>query len=264
MAWFLSLEASQSQNPGANQSTVSATLYLNWNNGSAYANYDQEFYIVVGGVSTGWLSAPRSVNWPNQTNSGRVGLWTHSPTFTHDINGVRGPVGTYGYFDGDGGFGPGDIDVNGPTFAAIDYVRLPSAPSSVSAVATGTTVVVTAGEASTPGPAISNYWVSFASSSNGGATFSSWSSESTMTSRAFTYTLTPGLTYKFRVRAENGDGYGGFTESATLFLTAGGKRWTGSDWALTVAQAKRFDGTVWDDIEIAKRYTEAGTWVNLS
>jgi hypothetical protein len=263
MAWFLSLESSQSQNPGANQSTVSATLYLNWNNGSAYASYDQEFYIVVGGVSTGWLAAPRNVNWPNQTNSGRVGLWTHSPTFTHDINGYRGAVGTYGYFDGDGGFGPGDIDVTGTTYAAIDYVRLPSAPSSVSAVATGPTVVVSAGEASTPGPTITGYFVSFASSSNGGATFGSWSSESTMVSRQHTYTLTPGLTYKFRVRAQNGDGYGGFTESSTLFLTAGGKRWTGTDWALTVAQAKRFNGTAWIDLTTAKRF-DGTNWVNLS
>lgn len=263
MAWFLTLEASQSQNPGANQSTVSATLYLNWNNGSAYSNYDQEFYIIVGGISTGWISAPRSVNWPNQTNSGRVALWTHSPTFNHDTNGYRGPVGTYGYFNGDGGFGPGDIDVTGPTFGALDYVRLPSAPSSVSASATGPTVVVTSGEASTPGPAITGYFVSYASSSNGGATFGSWSSESTMTNRSFTYTLTPGLTYKFRVRAQNGDGFSGYTESSSLFLAAGGKRFTVSDWALTVTAAKRFNGTAWVDLTTAKRFN--GTdWVNLS
>jgi hypothetical protein len=84
-----------------------------------------------------------------------------------------------------------------------------------------------------------------------------------MVSRQHTYTLTPGQTYQFRARAENTDGFGPYVESGTLFLTAGGKRWTGDNWALTVAQAKRFNGTSWIDLTTAKRYNGTA-WINLS
>jgi hypothetical protein len=262
MAWFLTIGTSESQNPGGNTSTVSAALYLNWNNAERYSGTSTSGHINIGG-NIFPFTGPTSGGSTAQTGS--TLLYSYPLTYTHDANGYRGPVGTGGFFDSaPNPFAPQNLSVSGPTYGAIDYVRLPSAPSSVSAVATGPTVVVTSGEASTPGPTITNYWVSFASSSNGGATFGSWSSESAMTSRAFTYTLTPGLTYKFRVRAQNTDGYGGFTESASLFLAAGGKRWTGADWALTVNAAKRFNGTAWVDLTTAKRYTDAGTWVNLS
>lgn len=263
MAYGISFSTSQSENPGANQSTVNGALYLTWNNRDSYSGYTFNCSINIGGnVRT--VQMPTSFFPSTQTGSLLVN--THSVTFNHDANGYRGPVGTSGNIAGPGGFAPGNLTAGGPTYGAIDYVRLPGAPSSVTASAIGPTVTVTSSEASTPGPTITNYWVSYASSSNGGATFSSWSAESAMSSRAFTYNLTPGLTYKFRVRAQNTDGYGPYTESATLFLTAGGKRFKQdlTGWALTVNAAKRFNGTAWVDLTTAKRYSDAGTWVNLS
>lgn len=265
MGYWLSIGTSESQDPGGNSSTVSATLYLNNDQWSSYSNYPgMQGYITIGDQSS-WYNCPSAYNIsPNQRyNSVQLHSW--SRTYPHNPDGTRGSVGTYGRFIGQGGYSPGDIGVGGTTFPAIDYVRIPGAPSSVTAVAVGSVITVTSGEASTPGPAIDAYKVSYASSTNGGATWSSWSSETNMSSRVYAYTsLTPGLTYKFRVRAHNVDGDGPFTESNTLFLTAGGKRYTGANWALTAAAAKRFNGSTWESFGTAKRYTDAGTWVSLS
>lgn len=265
MGYWLTISTSESQNPSANQSTVSATLTLNSNNYSNYAGgYAAGGSINIGGnVSS--FSGPVTYLYPSNPQNGSAVIHTHSVTFTHDGNGYRGQVGTSGSFNGGGGNAPGQLNVTGSTYSAIDYVRLPSAPSSVTAVSVGPVITVSAGEASTPGPTITAYKVSYASSTNGGATWSDWSGEQNMTNRVYSYnSLTPGLTYKFRVRATNSDGNGPFTESNTLFLTAGGKRYTGANWALTAAAAKRFNGTSFVSLTKAKRYTDAGTWVNLS
>lgn len=268
MGWWLTVGTSESQNPSANQSTVGVVAYLNWNSGSAYSGYNQEVYINIGGASSGAIAAPTTVNyngysWVSLTGSVQVGSWAR--TFDHTTEGYRGTVETSASFDGDGGYAPGDISAGGPTYGVIDYVRIPGAPSSVTAVAVGSVITVTSGEASTPGPTITAYKVSYASSTNGGATWSSWSSETNMSSRVYAYnSLTPGLTYKFRVRATNADGDGPFTESNTLFLTAGGKRYTGANWALTVGAAKIFNGSAFVSLTTAKRYTDDGTWVSLS
>lgn len=257
MAYWLTIGTSQSENPGGNNSTVYATLYLNSNNGTSWYGTTIGGNINIGG----------NVSYFSRSSGGSAsGSWSaaihsHAVTFGHDVNGYRGAVGI------SGAFGPGSnvpsLSVSGGTYGAIDYVRVPTAPASVTAVATGPTVVVTSSEAGTPGPAITAYKVSYRASTNGGATWGAWSSESDMTSRAYTYTLTPGQTYQFRVRAQNSDGYSGYTESGTVFLTAGGKRFTGTNWALTVAAAKRFNGTSWVDLTIAKRF-DGTSWVNLS
>lgn len=267
MAWSLSVGAAESQNPSGNTSYVSATAYLSWSSWESFANFDQEVYITIGGNGSGAIAIPRQVNYPNAVRSGTIAIGSHGVTFTHDVNGYRGAVGTSASLDGDGGYGPPDLSAGGPTFGAIDYVRLPSAPSSATAVAVGPIITVTCGEASTPGPTIDAYKVSYASSSNGGATWSSWSeTEQTMTSRSYTYSsLTPGFTYKFRVRAHNGDGDGPYVESNTVFAAAGGKRRTSTDWALTVGAAKRYTGSAWTPLTTLKRYDDVtDTWVSLS
>lgn len=151
------------------------------------------------------------------------------------------------------------------TITLTDYLRLPTAPATVTAVKSGSNVVVTSSDGSTyEGLPLNGYYVSYASSSNGGSTWSSWSAESTMTSQSYTYVNpTPGLTYKYRVRVNNSEGYSGYRESSTLFLTAGGKRYTGSQFVLTSTAAKRFDGSSFNSFTIAKRF-DGSNWVNLS
>lgn len=265
MAWSTTINSSETQNPGGNTSTVYASLTFNAIN-QGYSGYSTSFNVVIGGVVAGSGGGPSALN----TDGIGTDSWTsptYSRTFTHDSNGYRGTVATSGTFYGQGGFSPPATGVGGTgtTYGAIDYVLLPSAPTSVTAVAVGSIITVTSAEASTPGPTITAYKVSYASSTNGGAGWSAWSTEVNMTNRVYTYSsLTPGLTYKFRVRAVNGDGDGPYTESNTVFLTAGGKRYTGTNWALTATAAKRFNGSAWVSFGTAKRYTDAGTWVSLS
>lgn len=270
MAWGFRVATSQSQNPGANQSTVYATAYVTWNSGMAWAGSATTGSITIDGVTQS-LSGPSEMNYNSSTGgaastSGEGVAFSWSRTFTHDANGFRGTKAVSAVFDDNGFWAtPPRMTADGTTQPSIDYVLLPSAPSSVTASAVGSVITVTCGEASTPGPTITAYKVSYASSTNGGASWSAWSTEVNMTNRVYTYSsLTPGLTYKFQVRATNGDGDGPYTESNTVFLTAGGKRYTGSNWALTAAAAKRFNGSAFVSLTTAKRYTDAGTWVSLS
>lgn len=265
MAWSTSINSSQTTDPSGNSSTIYVSLTFSAIN-QGYSGHSTSFNVVIGGVVVGSGGGPSALN----TDGVGTDSWTsptYSRTFPHDTNGYRAAQGTSGTFYGSGGFSPpsGGVGGTGTTYGAIDYVLLPSAPSSVTAVAVGSIITVTSGEASTPGPTIDAYKVSYASSSNGGASWSAWSGESNMSSRVYTYSsLTPGLTYKFRVRAHNGDGDGGYTESNTVFLSSGGKRYTGTNWALTVAAAKKFNGSTWTSFGTAKKFTDAGTWVNLS
>lgn len=146
-----------------------------------------------------------------------------------------------------------------------DFQRLPTAPTTVTAVKSGSNVVVTSSDGSTyEGLPILGYYVSYRSSSNGGSTWGAWSSEQTMTNKSYTYVNpTPGLTYQYRVRVNNSEGYSGYRESSTLFLTAGGKRYDGGQFVLTSTAAKRFDGSSFNSFTIAKRF-DGSNWVNLS
>jgi hypothetical protein len=82
-------------------------------------------------------------------------------------------------------------------------------------------------------------------------------------SRQFTYSnIDGGKTYKFRTRGVNSNGAGAWTESASTFVPAGGKRWTGTEWTPTET-AKRWDGTQWLDLTIAKRW-DGSSWVDLT
>jgi hypothetical protein len=256
VSYTFRLNTSENTNPSANTSTINWEIILIRNNFAV------------------WNLNASQTSW-----SANIGGYTYSGTFAYDFRNYSS-LRIYGTTTGDiahnadgsksisvsasfSGPGPLVSGSAGGTMPLQDFVLLPSAPPSVTAVASGGTVVVTSAQASTPGPPITGYFVSYASSNNGGATFGSWSAESTMTNRIFTYNLTPGLTYKFRVRAQNSDGYGPYTESSSLFLAAGGKRFTGTNWALTVGAAKRWTGLAWTNITTAKRF-DGTNWVNLS
>jgi hypothetical protein len=82
-------------------------------------------------------------------------------------------------------------------------------------------------------------------------------------SRQYSYIgIDGGKTYKFRVRAVNSDGAGAWRESGSIFVPAGGKRWTGSAWEPT-AVARRWTGSAWTDLSVAKRWN-GSAWIDLS
>lgn len=263
MPLFLSVSSSQSTNPGSNQSTVNVSVVVSWNYGSYFFGQTAWADANVGGSVV--RNNFSSINYPNPTQNGSVVVASHSVTYTHDTNGYRGAVGTAGAFYDS--YYNRTLSASGETYGAIDYVLLPGTPGSVTATAVGPVITVVSSEASTPGPTITAYNVSYASSSNGGVSWGAWSAETAMVLATRTKvfdSLAPGLTYKFRVRAVNGDGASGYRESSPVFVAAGGKRWTGSNWALTVAAAKRWNGSSFVSLTTAKRFNSDGSWVNLS
>lgn len=255
MGYSLGISTSESQNPGSNQSTVYVTGTL-YTGGNSYSGYSTSYSVVIGGMTVASGAGPTALWNPDSWS------FSGSYTYTHDANGYRGAVGTAVYFSGSGGYSPGSLGTGGTTYGAIDYDRKPAAPSTVTAVLNADrTITVTSNAVSSPAGTATYY---LQSSSNGG---SSWSSETTISGNARTYTygvnaLAPGGTYLFRMRASNSDGYSGYTNSNSLFYPSSGKRFDGSTFQQMVT-AKRFDGSGWADIATAKRYN--GTdWINLS
>ena len=144
----------------------------------------------------------------------------------------------------------------GPWSASANVVGVPTAPATITATRTNRNVAVVAGNAT--GTGITGYWVQ--NSINAGV---DWTTPVAMTSQAYTYTnLTAGQTYLFRVYASNSIGNSAFTTSSSVFIPAGGKRWTGSAWTPT-ATAKRWNGSAWVDLTIAKRWN-GSSWTDLS
>jgi hypothetical protein len=128
------------------------------------------------------------------------------------------------------------------------------------------------------GMPITNYYIQYATSTDGGNTFSSWSTEAIMTSRSTTYTdIVGGLTYKFRCYAKNSiiyeaDGTTPITRlytEATTYVPAIFRRYTGTAFQ-SGATMKRYDGTNWVQLTIAKKYdptnpnADIDGWVNLT
>lgn len=111
---------------------------------------------------------------------------------------------------------------------------VPGVPASVSVARTGRDVTVTAGTAS---GSVSSYMVEY--STDGGTT---WVNTQTMSGQSYTYpSLTPGVTYVFRVYAINSVGYSAKLASTGLYVPAGGYVWSSSG-AETTAQAYMWDG----------------------
>ena len=342
MSYWLTISTGQSENAAGNNSTVSATLYLNSNNGTSWWGTSIGGHINIGG----------SVSYFSRSSGGAAsGSWSaavhsHSYTFGHDANGYRGAVGI------SAGFGPGSnvpsLSVSGGTYGAIDYDRRPASPSfasvnrsvdsltvSVNTVSspagtatyyverrenggawgdekTGQTVTytgltrgssqqfrtrasnsdgyssytesnsytiptepqapawinvtppsalsttVTTGVAADGGAAVTGYEAQ-ASPDDG----STWLGAVPMTAQSVTFSaLTPGATYKFRTYATNEMGTGTPVTSPSVFVPAGGKRWTGTEW-LPTATAKRWNGTAWVDLTTAKRWNGTA-WVDLT
>lgn len=127
---------------------------------------------------------------------------------------------------------------------------VPSAPSSITASAPlGLKITITSGTVT--GQNIENYYVS-ASPDNG----TTWQTEIAMgLDRSYQYiSLSGGKNYKFRVRAKNNTGFGAYVYTDTIFVPAGGKRWTEQGFVPTATVKRRTD-TGWEIVTIAKRWS---------
>lgn len=256
MGYWLSIGTSQSTDAANNTSTVYVDLYLNSNNGSSWWGTTIGGSINIGG---------NVVGFSRSSGGSSSGSWSalvaqHAVTFIHDTNGYRGAVGTAGYF------GPGSnvpsLSVGGTTYGAIDYDRKPGAPASATATLNSDkSITVVAGGASSPA-GTATYYVQYASSTDGGLTWTAFGSQQTMSGQSYTWTtLAPGMYYKFRVWATNSDGTGPSAESNSLLLPSGFKVKTegGLVHARTV-KIKDTDG-VWKDVRTFKIMTASG-WQN--
>lgn len=271
MGYWLTVGSYQTQDPANNQSTVYATLYLNSDNWSSYAGYNSAGgYFAIGGAVT-WFSGPTSFNYSPNNQYHTQAICSISRTFTHDANGYREAIISDGYFNGGGGYAPGPIYGNDSyASGALDYDRKPAAPTTVSITLNADKSIQVQSNAVSSPAGTATYYISSRSSSDGGSTWGSWSSYTTIPSNARTYTysagsLTYGLTYQFRMYASNSDGSSAATTSnspSTVFLPAGGKRFDGSTWNPT-GTAKRFDGTNWNTLTVAKRFNGT-SWVDMT
>ena len=250
-----------------NRSTVRVKVWMGPRDrnvsGSTSANATMRIYINgnysdVGVPSTSWF-----YDYYNYSED-YLGEW--SSVVDHDANGSKTISASATY----GTAGWGTATATDSSVVLTNFTFTAGTPPWMSAAAvTGVTgsVNISWGAATSYLTPVT-YYYSYRSSSNGGASYSSWSSASSTTATSANYSsLTPGLTYQFRVYATNGqDGDSGYRESNTVFLTAGGKRFAGpnaNDWALTAAQAKRWNGSSWTTLSTLKRF-DGTNWVNLS
>lgn len=151
---------------------------------------------------------------------------------------------------------------NASLAGSYTWSTVATAPGSISAVRTGRNMAITAtASADGGGAVITSYEVQYRTSTDN-STWGAWGNTQTLSGFAYTYTgLTPALYYQFRVYANNDVGSSAGTVSASQFLPAGGKRWTGSSWDSTTI-ARRWDGANWVDISTAKRW-DGSSWVDL-
>lgn len=134
---------------------------------------------------------------------------------------------------------------------------VPSAPAAITVSAVnGLDVTVSiSGSTSNGGSAITAYYMQY---NNG----SGWTGTTQVTGSSLIYmNLTPGLTYTFRVWSVNEMGNSAYATSTPVFLSAGGRRWTGTVFTPTTI-AKRHDGTDWVPLTIGRRH-DGTDWVNL-
>lgn len=172
-------------------------------------------------------------------------------------------------------------DISDYQLTPIMVPGVPNAPSSItspienSALKVGRNVTIQyAADSNLYGNTLVGYYMQF--STDNGATWHGWDNvtktkitngENAVTGGTFTYQLlTPALTYKWRVYAKNTIGTGDLTRVTPTgtFVSAGGRRWRGAgeananSWQPTET-AKRWNGSAWTSLTIAKRYDPAYT-----
>lgn len=237
-----------------NSSAVAWELKIIRNSGGAFNNSPTalSWSVVINGSTVG--SGSTSYNFNNYAQlvlgSSTTGQIAHDADGSKSV-GVSGSISGPGPITGGSASGTQDLS---------NFSRPPLAPASCTVAVSGRNATVTSGNADvTNRPAITSYQVEATTANE-----TAWSGNVyTMTSQQYTYTgLDGGKNYRFRTRAVNSEGAGAWTESASTFIPAGGRRWTGSAWEPTTI-ARRWNGSAWVDLTIAKRWN-GSAWVDLS
>jgi hypothetical protein len=145
----------------------------------------------------------------------------------------------------------------------FSWYTVATIPQAVETFKTGRNITVAiAGSASDGGEPISSYSVQYRTSTDN-STWGVWGDTGDISSGSFTYNnLTPALFYQFRVYANNPAGSSEARIAPSVFVSAGGRRWNGSDWVASTT-SKRWDGSAWVDLTVAKRWN-GSAWVDLS
>jgi hypothetical protein len=240
---------------GNNSSAVSWDLRIIRNSGTAFNlnSNGLSYSVVINGATV----ASGSTSYDFRSTSVLVLSTGTTGQIAHNADGSRS-VGVSGAISGPGPITGGSA---GGTLTLSDFSRPPLAPASCTVSVSGRNATVTSGVADvTNRPAITSYQVERTTPNE-----TAWSGTvNTMDgSRQFTYTgLEGGKTYRFRTRAVNSEGAGAWTESASTFIPAGGRRWTGSVWEPTQI-ARRWNGSSWVDISTAKRWN-GSAWIDLT
>lgn len=247
-----------------------------------YANnrslVNSKLYIVTGAYSVSWGSQGSHIISGNTVWSINGDTMTFAANTTYllsesNIWHPRGATGTtnarvqgsFQNINGTNYYNVPYLGVDSGLVALTDFDRKPNAPSTVSLDITANKELTVSSNTVTSPAGTATYYYQYSSSTDGGSTWSAWSTEVSTTVTSYTFSVPFGRTYKARVRAGNIDGISAYSVSnspSSLFLPAGGKRWDGSGWQ-NVDNAKRWSGTGWDQIQTAKRWNGSG-WVDLT
>lgn len=178
----------------------------------------------------------------------------------HDANGYAA-ISVSGSFSGNGGWPIGSGSAGG-TYTLQDFDRRPSTPTSCSAtVNADKSITVTSAVVSSPA-GTPTYYVQMASSTDYGATWSAWGGAIAMTGNSRNFVgLAKATTYKFRVWASNTDGSSGTVDSASVFLSAGGKYLSGTTW-VDFPSVMFSTGGAWAEMPSIK-YSTGGAWTDF-
>lgn len=249
-----------------------------------YANnrslVNSKLYIVTGAYSVSWGSTGSHVISGNTNWSINGDSMTFAANSTYllsegNVWHPRGATGTtnarvqgsFQNINGNNYYNVPYLGVDSGLVALTDFDRKPAAPTTVSLSMNAAKGLTVSSNAVSSPAGTATYYYMWASSTDGGATWSAWSSEISTTATSYTFTVPFGRTYKAVVRAGNIDGISAYTGSnnpSTLFIPAGGKRRTATGWVdVETAGRWNWDGTGWTQIQTAKRYN--GTdWVDLT
>ena len=260
MAWYLTQSAyAIADDPGNNRRLYRTDVYLNASGYNAYSGYSTSGGGSLGGVPFSFVG-PSAASLSNSS----VVICTFDAWVGADVNGYNGGVYADAWFNGGGGYAPGYISTS-TSAGGFNYDRKPAGVTGVTAVANvDKSVVVSFSGGGSPGgsPALSStYHVSI--SKNGGAftgDYTGSGSPITIPSSA----ISPGSNHVFRVYATNqsNDGAGASADSASIFVTAGGRIYNGTAWVPTVT-ARIYNGTAWVPIATARIY-DGTAWRNMT